>query len=214
MRFSDRRDAGRVLGEAVAAARPPSPIVLALPRGGVPVGWEVAKALRCDMDLLLVKKVGVPGHAELAMGAVAEGGVTMVNEGVVAAAGVDQVALDGAIEAAQRQLEEATGMYRIGPILDVQGQTAVIVDDGLATGSTARAAVRVARARGAAEVWLAVPVAPPETVRELASVVDGMVVVHQPRRFLAVGNWYRDFTQVSDGEVRAVMGEITGGEAG
>lgn len=207
MRFEDRRHAGRILGQAVSEVAPESPIVLALPRGGVPVGFEVAEALGSELDLLLVRKVGVPGHEELAMGAVAEGGVTVVHEPVVAAAGVDDESFEYQVSRAREALDSVAAKYRSRPMRDITGLTAVIVDDGLATGSTARAAVEVARARDAGEVWLAVPVAPPETVGEMAPLVDRMIVSLQPARFMAVGAWYRNFTQVDDAEVRRLLSE-------
>lgn len=206
MRFADRRHAGRILGQAVSDAAPPPPtVVLALPRGGVPVGYEVARALECELDLLLVRKIGVPGHEELAMGAVAEGEVTVVHEPVVEMAGVSEEAFAVALTRARESLGDAASKYRTQPMKDISGRTAVIVDDGLATGSTARAAVEVARARGASEVWLAVPVAPAGAVEEMRSAVDRMIVTQQPHSFIAVGAWYRDFSQVSDREVRDLI---------
>lgn len=190
----------------VVDAQPEDPVVCALPRGGVPVGYEVSEALQCPLDVLVVKKVGVPGQPELAMGAVGEHDVTIVHQPVLAAAGVGAPALDSAIEHSRAELAHAVSRYR--PEKDpvaIEGRTVVIVDDGLATGSTARAAVEVARARGAGAVWLAAPVAPASTVREMSGLVDRVLVAHQPRRFIAVGNWYRDFRQTTDSEVIALL---------
>ena len=171
------------------------------------MGYEVAAALGCELDLLLVRKVGTPGHEELAMGAVAEGDVTVIHDPVVAAAGVSEDELEAAITQARVELELAASKYRTRPVKDISGHCAVIVDDGLATGSTARAGVDAARARGAREVWVTAPVAPPSTVGELERFADRVVVVQQPLRFMAVGAWYRDFTQVNDGEVRRLIAE-------
>jgi putative phosphoribosyl transferase len=206
MRFDDRRHAGKVLAEMVADARPESPVVLALPRGGVPVAYEVSQALGCPLDVLVVKKVGVPGQPELAMGAVGEQGVTIVHRPVVSAVGVSGPALEAAIDQSRADLEAAVGRYRPEkPPEEIEGRTAVIVDDGLATGSTARAAVAVARARGAGSVWLAAPVAPPSTVAEMSGLVDRLLIPSRPRRFVAVGNWYRDFRQTTDAEVVSML---------
>lgn len=192
----------------VAEARPENPVVLALPRGGVPVAYEVSTVLGCPLDVLVVKKVGVPGQPELAMGAVGEHDVTIVHQPIVAAVGVGEQALSEAIHRSRSDLEDAVGRYRPEkPPEEIEGRTAVIVDDGLATGSTARAAVEVARARGAGSVWLAAPVAPPSTVEEMTGLVDRVLIAYQPRHFIAVGNWYRDFRQTTDGEVVAMLGE-------
>ncbi len=202
MRFADRREAGRALGTAVAGYTPVDPVVAALPRGGVPVGFEVALALECPLDVLVVRKIGLPGQPELAIGAVAEGDVSITNDEVIAMARVAPAAYDGAADRARVELADRVQRYREGldPI-DVEGATLVIVDDGLATGSTARAAIEVSRRRTPAEVWLAVPVAPRSSVSAIGSLVDRLIVLHQPRRFIAVGAWYDDFTQTSDAEV-------------
>lgn len=208
MRFVDRRHAGRLLANLVADARPENPVVLALPRGGVPVGFEVSQALHCPLDVLVVKKVGVPGQPELAMGAVGEDDATIVHRRVVAAVGVSDADLEVSIGQARMDLEEAVRRYRPEkPPEEIEDRTAVIVDDGLATGSSARAAVEVARARGAGAVWLVVPVAPASTVAEMAGLVDQLVIFQQPRRFIAVGNWYQDFRQTTDSEVVSMLRE-------
>jgi putative phosphoribosyl transferase len=206
MRYRDRRQAGEALGEAVAAEEPLSPVVYALPRGGVPVGFEVAKSLACPLDILIVRKLGVPFQPELAMGAIAEGGVVVRNDTVLAHAGVGDVVFEEVLARELPLLDDRVAAYRGGsePI-PALGHTAIIVDDGLATGSTARAAVAVSRAAGAASIWLGVPVAPADTVARLSQEVDRMVVLDVPRYFEAVGSWYRDFTQTGDDEVRELL---------
>lgn len=202
MRFADRASAGLALGEAVAGLDPDHPLVAALPRGGVPVGYGVAQALGCELDVLVVRKVGVPGHPELAMGAVGEGGVVVRNEDVIRAVGVDPDSFREAMAVARDELERRVGRYRsAAPPVDPTGRTVILVDDGLATGSTALAAIAVLRKRGPAAVWLAVPVAPDQTIAEMEGAADRVVVLERPRRFVAVGAWYRDFSQTSDGEV-------------
>ena len=206
MRFRDRRRAGSALGELVAGGEPASPVVYALPRGGVPVGFEVAAALGCPLDVLIVRKVGVPWQPELAMGAISEGGVVVRNESVIAAAGIAEEDFDDVVRAEVVELEARSALYRdVAAPVDPAGHTAIVVDDGLATGSSARAAISVMRARDAAELWLAVPVAPRDTVVELQREVDRVVVVEQPWYFGAVGSWYRDFTQTTDDEVRDLL---------
>ena len=202
MRFVDRREAGAILGRAVAADHPSRPLVTALPRGGVPVGFEVAEALGCELDVLAVRKVGVPFHPELAMGAVAEGDVVIRNEEIIAAVGIDAETFDERAESEKAVLQSRLARYReVVPAIDPAGRTVVVVDDGLATGSTAIAAIRVLRAREALAVWLAVPVAPADTVPVMEKVADRVILIEQPRRFMAVGAWYRDFTPTSDVEV-------------
>lgn len=206
MRFADRRRAGERLGEAVAALEPVDPVVYALPRGGVPVGYEVARALDCRLDVLVVRKIGVPFQPELAMGAVAEAGVTIRNYDVIAAAGVDDRVFAEVEELERRELAHRVSIFRgdhsqISPV----GHTAIVVDDGLATGSTALAAVSVLGEQGAESVWLAVPVAPSSPLGEIEAQVERVVILHRPRGFGAVGSWYRDFTQTTDTEVRDLL---------
>ena len=186
----------------VAAHKPPQPLVSALPRGGVPVGFEVAEALSCELDVLAVRKVGVPFHPELAMGAVAEGDVVIRNEEIIDAVGIDEETFDGRAESEKAELQSRLARYReAAPAIDPGGRTTVVVDDGLATGSTAIAAIRVLRARDALEVWLAVPVAPADAIPVMERVADRVIVVEHPRRFMAVGAWYRDFSPTPDSEV-------------
>jgi putative phosphoribosyl transferase len=202
MRFAGRRDAGAMLGRAVSAHEPEKPLVAALPRGGVPVGFEVAAALGCELDVLVVRKVGVPFHPELAMGAIAEGDVVIRNQEIIDAVGIDEETFMARAEAEKAELETRLARYRqAAPAIDPGGRTAVVVDDGLATGSTALAAIQVLRAREALGVWLAVPVAPADAIPAMEGVADRVIVIEHPRRFMAVGAWYRDFTPTPDAEV-------------
>lgn len=195
-----------MLGSAVAALEPVDPMVAALPRGGVPVGFEVAARLGCELDVLVIRKVGVPFHPELAMGAVGEGGVVVRNEEVLGSVRLEPGVFQMVVEAETAELERRLAQYRLTvPGVDPTGRTVVIVDDGLATGSTALAAVAVLRERGAGAVWLAVPVAPLESVRLLEAAADRVVVLEVPRRFVAVGSWYREFDQTSDQEVTELL---------
>lgn len=205
--YRDRRHAGAVLGERLVAEAPTSPLVLALPRGGVPVGYEVAQALDCPLDVLLVRKVGVPQQPELAMGAVAEGEVVIRNESILRVAAVSEERFRSEVERARRELERRAVVLRDTrpPVVLEEGDTVLIVDDGLATGATAMAAVEAIRQRGAGQVWVCVPVAPPDTTREFEKIADRVVVLQQPRQFMAVGAWYRDFGQTDDEEVRALL---------
>ncbi len=209
MIFSDRHQAGALLGEELIRRRPVDPLVLALPRGGVPVGYEVARALRCELDVLVIRKVGVPEQPELAMGAVGEGGVVVRNEEVIRLAGVDEDVFNRVVDRERAELERRLAAYRqVSEPKDPSGKTAIVVDDGLATGSTALAAVGVVRQRKAKEVWVAVPVAPRDTTARLEELVEQVVVLRQPTRFMAVGAWYRDFSQTSDDEVRRLLTEL------
>ena len=212
MPFRDRREAGRRLAERLSGLRASSPLVLGLPRGGVPVAFEVAKALGAPLDVLVVRKLGVPFQPELGMGAVGEDGVRVLNPDVLRQAGVTETQL-AEVEARERaQVEERAVRLRRGrPAIPLEGRTVVIVDDGLATGGTARAAVQVARARGADRVILAVPVAPPETVAALRRDADDVVAVETPEPFFAIGGWYSDFSPTSDQEVVELL-TIAGGD--
>jgi len=206
VRFRDRAEAGRALAGELQHLRSDDAVVLALPRGGVPVAAEVARGLDAPLDVLLVRKLGVPGHEELAFGAVASGGVRVLVDPVVADARLDARTIEAATEAARAELERREQLYRAGRApVDAGGRTAVIVDDGLATGATMRAAVQAVRALGADRVVVAVPVAAPETARALRDVADDVVVVLTPTPFLAVGSWYADFEPVADDEVRRLL---------
>ncbi|HEU4320417.1 MAG TPA: phosphoribosyltransferase family protein [Acidimicrobiia bacterium] len=206
MRYRDRHHAGELLAGAVAALEPVDPVVYALPRGGVPVAFEVAAALGCPLDVLVVRKVGVPFQPELAMGAIAEGGIVIRNSDVIAHAFIEEDEFAAVVEEESRELTRRIEMYRGDlPAISPSGHTAIVVDDGLATGSTALAAVSVLGRRGAAAVWLAVPVAPRETLPALQRATERVIALQQPRQFGAVGVWYRDFTQTSDDEVRDLL---------
>lgn len=206
MRYRDRRHAGEVLGEAVAQLNPTDPVIYALPRGGVPVGFEVARVVGCPLDVLVVRKVGVPFQPELAMGAIAEGGVVVRNEEVIVAAGVGEESFRAHVEAETEELKRRVSSYREdAPAIPAKGKTAIVVDDGLATGSTAQAAVAVLQQLGAGEIWLAVPVAPRGSLGPLERAADRVIVMSQPRNFGAVGYWYEDFGQTSDHEVRTLL---------
>lgn len=202
MRFANRREAGVSLGRAVAVHQPREPLIAALPRGGVPVGFEVAETLGCELDVLVVRKVGVPFHPELAMGAVAEGDVVIRNDEIIDRVGIDDETFDARAESEKSELEARLARYREAvPAIDPAGRTVIVVDDGLATGSTALAAMKVLRARDAFGVWLAVPVAPADSVPLMEGVADRVIVIEHPRRFMAVGAWYRDFSPTPDAEV-------------
>lgn len=210
-RFPDRAAGGRALAarlaEALGAPVGHGPlVVLGLPRGGVPVAAEVALELSAPLDVLVVRKLGVPSQPELGMGAIGEDGVRVLNEDVIGSLRVGPDAI-ARVEARERaELERRALAYRSGAaMLPLTGATAVIVDDGIATGGTARAAVAVARAHGAARVVVATPVAPSETVRELLAVADDVVVVATPSPFFAIGQWYGDFRQTTDDEVARAL---------
>jgi putative phosphoribosyl transferase len=205
--FRDRSEAGRLLAAKLAQyADRPDVLVLALPRGGVPVGYEVARALHVPMDVYIVRKLGVPGHEELAMGAVASGGVRVLNDQVVAGLGVPNYVIDAVAAWEQQELERRERLYRgQRPPPDVRGKTVILVDDGLATGSTMLAAVRALRQLGPARVVVAVPVASPDTCELLKAEVDEVVCAVTPEPFYAVGLWYRDFSQTTDEEVRELL---------
>jgi putative phosphoribosyl transferase len=204
--FDDRTDAGRQLAARLTQLRGEPVVVLGLPRGGVPVAAEVASALRAPLDVIVVRKLGVPFQPELGMGAVGEDGVRIINDDVVAYAGISAGELAAVEEREQAEVRRRAARYRGGrPRADLRGTTAVIVDDGVATGSTARAACGVARALGAARVVLAVPVAPPDWRERLGRDADELVCVDTPEGFFAIGQFYADFSPTSDGEVVALL---------
>lgn len=222
--FTDRVDAGRQLaarlsrrfgGAGTAPAGQPDeplqlgpdrPVVLGLPRGGVPVAAEVARALDGELDVLVVRKIGVPWQPELALGAVGEDGVQVVNEAIASACGLTPEQLDDLASRARAQVEARLRQLRAGrPAVPLAGRTAIVVDDGIATGATMRAAVDVVRAHGAARVVLAVPVAAAEAVDALRGSVDELVVLLAPVDLGGVGLWYADFTQTTDAEVASLL---------
>jgi putative phosphoribosyl transferase len=207
MLFRNRTDAGRQLAaELRAYANRPDVVVLGLPRGGVPVAFEVARALHAPLDVFLVRKLGVPGHEELAMGAIASGGVRVLNEEVVRTLHIPEETIDAVAAEEQRELERRERTYRGDrPPADVRGRTVILVDDGLATGSTMRAAVAALRRQEPARIVVAVPVGAVETCEELGTEADGAVCVRTPDPFYAVGIWYGNFSQTTDEEVRDLL---------
>jgi predicted phosphoribosyltransferase len=207
MMFRDRSEAGRILADRLSPyAGRPDVLVLALPRGGVPVAFEVAQALHAPMDVFVVRKLGVPGHEELAMGALATGGVRVLNEDVVVGLGIPEPVIDEVAREEEEELQRRERLYRgdrTAP--DVRGRTVILVDDGLATGSTMRAAVAALRQQGPARIVVAVPVGAVETCSELGELADEVVCARMPEPFYAVGLWYNDFTQTTDEEVHDLL---------
>jgi predicted phosphoribosyltransferase len=205
-RFEDRTDAGKRLAELLAGfADRPDVLVLALPRGGVPVAFEVAQALRAPLDVFVVRKLGTPGNEELAMGAIASGGIRVLNQNVVGALGIPADLID---EVAQRELQELTRRERVyrqdRPAFDVRGRTVILIDDGIATGSTMRAAIKALR-QTAGRLVVAVPTVAYETAADLRPEVDELVALMTPTNFYAVGQWYEDFSQTTDSEVTQLL---------
>jgi len=207
MLFKDRRAAGRALaGNLASYAGLDDVLVLALPRGGVPVGYEVARALDIPLDVFVVRKLGVPGQPELAMGAIASGGVRVLNDEVLRIVKVPAALIDQIEEREREELRRRELAYREGrPALDVTGKSVILVDDGLATGSTMRAAVRALKRQHAARVIVAVPVGASESCLALEKEADQVICLEQPEDFRAVGLWYDDFTQTTDAEVRELL---------
>jgi putative phosphoribosyl transferase len=205
--FENRTDAGRQLARKLAQYRGnPSVVVLALPRGGVPVAFEVAEALEAPLDVFLVRKLGLPGHEELALGAIASGGVRVLNQDVLRMSGIDEQGIDALAEREQQELERRERAYREGrgPV-KIEGHIAILIDDGLATGATMMAAARAVRKLRPRKLIVAVPVSAPETCNYFRREVDEIVCAETPRPFRAVGLWYRDFTQTTDDEVRDLL---------
>jgi putative phosphoribosyl transferase len=207
MIFQNRTEAGRQIAAALARYDgDPNLLVLALPRGGVPVAFEVAKALRAQLDLFLVRKLGVPGHEELAMGAVATGGVRVLNDEVVNGLRIPDHVIDRVVHEESRELERREAAYRgARPAPDVKGRTVILVDDGLATGSTMRAAIMALRQQAPERIIVGVPVASPEVCEQFRAEVEDIVCVSTPDPFYAVGYWYQDFSQTTDDEVRELL---------
>lgn len=206
MRFRDRAHAGRVLAARLAYLRETKPVVVGLPRGGVPVAAEIACALHADLDVVLVRKIGAPDREELAVGAVGEDGVTVRNDVVLRDLGLTWADLTQQVTRERAEIRRRAVILRPGPRPDVAGRTVILVDDGIATGATVIAALRIVRQLGAARIILAVPVAPPESLRVLAPLADEIVCPATPKHFSAVGQWYDDFTQVPDEDVRKLLG--------
>jgi predicted phosphoribosyltransferase len=205
--FVDRRDAGAQLTiELSRYANDPNVVVLGLPRGGIPVAFEAAISLGAPLDVFVVRKLGVPGHRELAMGAIASGGVRVLNHDVVNALGIAPMVIDAVAEQENREIERREREYRgSAPRQDLAGKTVIVVDDGLATGSTMRAAVRALRQLAPARIVIAVPVGAVETCRELRREADEVVCSQTPDPFRAVSLWYEEFDQTTDHEVRHLL---------
>jgi predicted phosphoribosyltransferase len=204
--FADRADAGRQLAVKLVQFEGPDTVVLGLPRGGVPVAYEVALALHAPLDVFLVRKLGVPGHEELAMGAIASGGVRVINRSVIQELAIPRAVFDGVAANEQSELERRERVYREQRTpLEVRNKTVIVTDDGLATGSSMRAAVAALRQRGPSSMVVAVPVAAPVTCAALQLEVDDVVAVILPEHFVGVGAWYADFRQTTDDEVRALL---------
>ena len=211
MFFRDRRDAGQKLASRLAAyADRPDVLVLALPRGGVPVGYEISRALHAPLDVFVVRKLGLPGHEEFAMGAVASGGVRVLNRDVVEQLNMPSNVIDAVTQREQRELERRERAYRgLRPSPDARDKIVILVDDGLATGSTMRAAVAALKQQHPARVVVAVPVASPETCQDLRGEADEVVCLVTPEPFYSVGLWYQDFSQTTDEEVRVLLETAT-----
>jgi putative phosphoribosyl transferase len=205
--YRNRRHAGAELARRLGHLKGRSDlVVLALPRGGVPVAYEVARALDAPVDVFVVRKLGLPGHPEYALGAIASGGVRVLNDDAVRLYGIPNAVIDKIAREEHLELERRERTYRDGrPPIDLRGRVVVLIDDGLATGSTMRAAVRAVRAHAPATVIVAVPVGSPDTCREFAAIADEIVCARSPDHFAAVSQWYDDFRQTTDDEVRALL---------
>ena len=205
--YEDRRHAGLALAERLAHLKGRSDlVVLALPRGGVPIAYEVARALAAPLDVFLVRKLGLPGYPEFAMGAIASGGVRVLNHDVVSRYRIPQAVIDEVAREEQAELERRQRAYRNGRAsVELKDRVVLLIDDGLATGSTMKAAVEAVRAHGPSRIVVAVPVGSPDTCREVADVADEVVCARAPDGFAAVGQWYRDFSQTTDEEVRDLL---------
>jgi len=207
-RFRDRMEAGQRLAQRLKrdAVGGPDVLVLALPRGGVPVGFAITQILNAELDVLLVRKLGVPGHEELAMGAIASGGIRVLNEEVIRHLGISWTVIDRVTAREQQEIERREQLYRDGrPALPIQDRIVILVDDGLATGATMLAAARAARAQQPKRVIVAVPVASHEACEEFRRHVDEVICAETPEPFDSVGTWYEDFRQTSDAEVRELL---------
>lgn len=206
-RFQNRTEAGQQLAQQLTAyANRSNVLVLGLPRGGVPVAFEIAKALGAPLDVCLVRKLGVPGHQELAMGAIVLGGIRVLNQQVLEWLHISEAELDAATAREQQELERRDRNYRCNrPLLDLQGRIVILVDDGIATGSTLRAAIAVLKRQQPQQIIVAVPVGPPCVCRALQAEVDEVVCLLQPDSFSSISLWYEDFTQITDREVMNLL---------
>jgi putative phosphoribosyl transferase len=207
--FRDRREAGRILAKQVISSVPDSdPLVLALPRGGVPVGFEVARALHAELDVFLVRKLGLPGQEELAIGAIASGGVRVLNRALVSELQLSRQLIDQITAREERELKRREELYRQGrPARPVRHRTVILIDDGLATGASMKAAARALRQQEPNRIVAAVPVAAPQTCEEFRTDVDQILCTYTPEPFLAVGLWYEDFSPTTDDEVQQLLRE-------
>jgi predicted phosphoribosyltransferase len=207
MEFRDRTDAGKRLADVLKRyAGDPNAIVLALPRGGVPVGYEIARELHLPLDVFIVRKLGVPGQEELAMGAIASGGIKVLNESIVEALGIPHWVIEEVAERERVELARRERQYRgTERALSLEGKTAILVDDGLATGSTMKAAILAVDQMGPAKVVVAVPVSALSTCREIGAMVDDIICLKTPVDFRSVGGWYQDFQQTTDREVQELL---------
>ncbi|HHF7347340.1 TPA: phosphoribosyltransferase [Legionella feeleii] len=208
-KFSDRYEAGKVIATQLKDyANKPDVIVLALPRGGVPVGYEIAKALALPLDVFIVRKLGVPGHEELAMGAIATGGTTIFNEEIIDDLHISQSAIELILQSEREELKRREMRYRDNmPPPNLQGKTVILVDDGIATGATMRAAIKAILQHKPASIILAVPVIALSTYNEMSALVDKIIYSMKPLNFYAVGLWYDDFSQTTDSEVSDLLKE-------
>ncbi|KTD23478.1 phosphoribosyltransferase [Legionella lansingensis] len=213
-KFINRHEAGRILADQLKSyANNPNVIVLALPRGGVPVGYEVAKALSVPLDVFIVRKLGVPDHEELAMGAIASGGVTVFNQDIVDTLSISQENIEKIIAKEEQELKRREDMYRHNlPFPDLENKIVILVDDGIATGATMRAAIKALRQQNPAQLIMAIPVAAFSTYQEMGKLVDEIVCPLQPLNFYAVGLWYEDFQQTSDAEVSELLKKRSGNQ--
>jgi predicted phosphoribosyltransferase len=208
-RFRDRREAGqRLAAHLTRYAGQPDVLVLGLPRGGVPVAFEVARSLHAPLDVFVVRKLGVPGNPELAMGAIATGGVRVVNQSVVDMLGLSAADINAVAEREEQELKRREQAYRNGrPVPEIAGRTIILVDDGIATGSTIRAAIKALRQLQAGRIVVATPTAALESAENLRPLADNLIAVITPVDFFAVGQWYADFAQTTDDEVRTLLAE-------
>lgn len=208
-RFANRREAGRVLAEAVAKVAPENPVVLALPRGGVPVGFEVARLLKAPLDILLVRKIGAPGHEEYGIGALVDGASPqiVIDRDIARAVGADQAYIDREVARQLAEVERRRALYARPDPVPLEGRTAIVVDDGIATGGTVKAALQALRMSKVGKILLAVPVAPRAAVAELSNMADRLIYLIAPEPFHAVGAHYADFDQTHDEEVVALLRE-------
>lgn len=209
--FQDRSDAGRRLAKQLLIfAHRPGVLVLALPRGGVPVAFEIARSLNAPLDLMIVRKLGVPGYEELAMGAIASGGALVLNEEMIQQLNIPRQAVEEVIQAEEKELARREHAYRGNrPPPQIEGRDIILVDDGLATGASMRAAVQALRSQNPASITVAVPVGSRETCKELRAEADEVVCAETPEPFFAVGIWYANFIQTTDGEVRNFLERAT-----